>query len=477
MTPKWVSEAVFYQIFPDRFSKSERMEKNSHFEKWDSPPTVLGFKGGDLYGVSEKLEELKDLGVNALYFNPIFASAANHRYHTYDYFKVDPLLGGNEAFKELVDKAHSLGIRIILDGVFNHASRGFFAFNHVMENGSDSPYQDWFHFNKEWLKEGKVLQAFRGDEDHQEDHDKSSVIDRLGYHAWWGLPALPKFNTDCKAVRDYIFEVAEYWVKFGIDGWRLDVPEEIDDDVFWQEFRARVKNVNPDAYIVGEIWEDGTRWLQGDQFDAVMNYYLCMNILDFVYEKDPDPEVYTRYGNRRIKPVSMDEMKKQLKTVLSMYPEEIVLAQLNLLGSHDTPRVFSILSENQARYKLAYHLLFTLPGAPCIYYGDELGMTGRHDPDCRKSYPSSLEDLSGETKELRNFFKEIIKMRKDSLALQKGSFELIDSEDDLLIFKRVYKNESVTVIVNRNEEEKRIVMLGSEQIISPLSILTISDFS
>lgn len=241
-TPDWVKDAVFYQIFPDRFARSKAVAKPTFLEPWDAPPTVHGFKGGDLIGVLEHLDYLQDLGVNAIYFNPIFQSTANHRYHTYDYFRVDPILGGNEAFQRLLDEAHRRGIRIVLDGVFNHASRGFFQFNHLLENGPASPYKDWFIVHS-W-----PLHAY----DHQRPPN---------YAAWWNLHALPKLNTANPAVREFLWDVARYWIEQGIDGWRLDVPNEINDDEFWREFRRRVKEANPEAYIVGEIWGDATRWL------------------------------------------------------------------------------------------------------------------------------------------------------------------------------------------------------------------------
>ncbi|HEX7586884.1 MAG TPA: glycoside hydrolase family 13 protein, partial [Anaerolineae bacterium] len=243
-TPEWVKDAVFYQIFPDRFASSAQVEKPHNLEAWDSPPTTFGFKGGDLLGVVEHLDYLQDLGVNAIYFTPVFQSTANHRYHTHDYFQIDPILGGNAAFKTLLDAAHARGMRVVIDGVFNHASRGLYQFNHALENGKASPYLDWFTFR------GFPVRAYD---------------EPINYEAWWGLPALPKFNTTNPQVREFIFRVAEHWVQQGIDGWRLDVPGEIDDDEFWREFRRRVKAANPDAYIVGEIWHKADRWLAGDQ--------------------------------------------------------------------------------------------------------------------------------------------------------------------------------------------------------------------
>ncbi len=253
ITPEWVRDAVFYQIFPDRFAHSLSVSKPSGLAEWGSQPTAHGYQGGDLVGVVEKLDYLQDLGVNAVYFTPIFQSASNHRYHTHDYEKVDPMLGGNAALRRLVDEAHRRGMRVVLDGVFNHASRGFFPFHDILENGQDSAYLDWFNVHSH------PLYAYDPDKSH-------------GYASWAGLPALPKFNIQCPAVREFLWGIGRQWVEFGIDGWRLDVPAEIEDDDFWREFRRRVKGVNPDAYIVGEVWVDSRHWLKGDMWDAVMNY-------------------------------------------------------------------------------------------------------------------------------------------------------------------------------------------------------------
>ena len=265
-TPDWVKHAVFYQIFPDRFARNPRSTTppGIQFKPWGSPPQQQGFQGGDLLGIVDKLDYLRALGVTALYLNPVFASASNHRYHPYDYYQVDPLLGGNAALRELLDEAHRCGIRVVLDGVFNHASRGFWASHHILENGLHSPYLDWF------IIRGWPLHAYPGHVRHPPNYD-----------CWWGLPALPKFNIRNPGVREYLLDVARHWVEFGIDGWRLDVPSEIDDVSFWQAFRRVVKTTNPDAYICGEIWHFAERWLQGDQFDAVMNYPFSRAVLGF----------------------------------------------------------------------------------------------------------------------------------------------------------------------------------------------------
>jgi cyclomaltodextrinase len=209
-TPDWVQDAVFYQIFPDRFARSERMP-DLGFEPWDAPPTHHGFKGGDLYGIVERMDYLTNLGITALYFNPIFASASNHRYHTYDYYKVDPLLGGNAALRLLLDEAHQRGIRVVLDGVFNHASRGFWQFHHVLENGAGSPYVNWFYFDPERLNGNRRWGAYPDTGELRALQVGEGSLRALGYQAWWDLPALPKFNTNTPDVRKFLFEVAELW--------------------------------------------------------------------------------------------------------------------------------------------------------------------------------------------------------------------------------------------------------------------------
>jgi neopullulanase len=201
--PDWVQDAIFYQIFPDRFARSERMP-DLGFEAWEAPPTYNGFKGGDLYGVAERLDYLSDLGITALYLNPVFASASNHRYHTYDYYNVDPLLGGNMALSNLIDKAHDGNIRVVLDGVFNHASRGFWQFHHVLENGESSPYKDWFYFDPERLKGRRRWGVYPATGELHALKNGEGSLRALGYQAWWDLPALPKFNTTTPAVREFV---------------------------------------------------------------------------------------------------------------------------------------------------------------------------------------------------------------------------------------------------------------------------------
>jgi cyclomaltodextrinase len=387
-TPDWVRDAVFYQIFPDRFARSGTVAATQHPEPWDAPPTSHGFKGGDLYGVTQKLNYLQDLGVTAIYFCPIFASAANHRYHTYDYYNVDPLLGGNKALRDLLDKAHERGLRIVLDGVFNHASRGFWQFHHVLENGNASPFRDWFHFDQDRLDGHRPFQAYPSDQAARSLADGQGSFEAIGYGAWWNLPALPKFNTDCPEVREFLLSVAEYWVEFGIDGWRLDVANEIEDDAFWREFRQRVRAINSETYIVGEVWGEAQHWLHGDMWDAVMNYPLTAACLGFFGGHYLDLEEVQRPSSfSHVQRCSGPEFAAEIRRVASIYPTQITAVQLNLLDSHDMPRFLTCCGGDRAALKMAWLFLCLIPGAPCIYYGDEIGLEGRHDPDCRRGFP------------------------------------------------------------------------------------------
>lgn len=433
-TPDWVKNAVFYQIFPDRFAWSSQVAKPGKFESWDSLPTVHGFKGGDLMGVLEKLDYLEDLGITAIYFNPIFQSASNHRYHTHDYYLVDPLLGGNEAFFKLLEAAHQRDIRIVLDGVFNHASRGFFPFNHIMETGKSSPYFDWFNIH------GFPLNAYQG---------------KPNYDCWWNLPALPKLNTKNAQVRKYIMDVARYWVEVGIDGWRLDVPFEIDDDEFWEEFRDVVKTANPEAYIVGEIPSEAQRWLNsGKQFDAVMNYQLTHAALAFFGGEMIDHKLAEgMMGLHAPQAINAQQFAARTSELLELYPKEFSYAQMNLLDSHDMPRFLSLVKGDVNRLRMAYTFVLTYPGAPTIYYGDEIGLTGERDPLCRKTFPW---DKSNWNEDLHDYLRDVITVRHSLPALRTGSYEPIYAEGDVLAYLRRHELDNVLIVLNNSVSKQTI---------------------
>ena len=432
-TPDWVKHAVFYQIFPDRFARTTRTdlppEMRVPFESWDSLPTVHGYKGGDLWGVAEKLDYLKDLGITAIYFTPVFQSASNHRYHTHDYYVVDPLLGGNKAFFDLLDAAHDRDMKVVLDGVFNHASRGFFYFNDLLENGASSPWVDWFKIK------GWPLYAY--------DDEKPN-----NYGSWWNLPALPEFNHDNAQAREYIMQVGEYWIERGVDGWRLDVPGEVQTEGFWAEFRTRIKAINPEAYIVGEIWGDATQWLQGDQFDGVMNYLFSGPAIAFVAKEKVDLPLAEPVGYFPYPAIDARGYAEKIDALLNLYDWEIQQTQLNLLSSHDVARILSLVSEDMASVQLAILLLMTFPGAPSIYYGDEVGLAGKLDPDCRRAFPAQAHW----NQQMLKMYKDLIALRKSHPALRTGKYQTLAAEGDCYVFARLLEQEMVVVAVNTGTE-------------------------
>jgi cyclomaltodextrinase len=425
-TPPWVRDAVFYQIFPDRFASSTRVVKPGTLEAWDAPPTMHGFKGGDLLGVAEHLGYLEDLGVTALYLTPVFASASNHRYHTYDYLSVDPLLGGDGALRELIDAAHDRGMRVILDGVFNHTGRGFWPFHHVLETGASSPYTGWFHLDGAALRAGRSLNAYP---------PPGMRAAEFGYETWWGLPALPKLNTDEPQVREFLFGVAEHWLRFGIDGWRLDVPTEIDDEAFWQEFRTRCRQIRPDAYLVGEIWSVAPDWVRGDRFDALMNYPLAEAILGYAGGSGLDLAVVRSHHeyDTNIRQLDGAAFGSRVRELGAAYDPSVVASQLNLLGSHDAPRMRTVLGGDVTRVRLALLLQVTLPGAPCIYYGDEIGLVGGNDPACRGAFPW---DEARWEPGLRDTVRALLHVRAAEAALRDGPLSVVGAAESAVAFER-----------------------------------------
>lgn len=445
-TPSWVKDAIFYQIFPDRFARSPQVAKPINLEPWDSPPTVRGFKGGDLLGVLEHLDYLEDLGVNAIYFNPIFQSAANHRYHTHDYFRVDPILGGDRAFRALLDAAHARGMRIILDGVFNHASRGFLQFNHLLENRAKSPYINWFIVN------GFPLNAYNGN--------------RPNYESWWNNRELPKLNTDNPRVRDFLFDVTEYWLHQGIDGWRLDVPLEIKTPGFWEEFRRRVKGINPEAYILAEIWNDATAWLQGAHFDAVMNYPFNRACLGFLGGSALDTEANP--GGFSLHRLDAVGFAQEVAKLLNWYDWEVTQVQFNLLSSHDEPRFLTLAGADPRRLQLATLFQMTFPGTPSIYYGDEIGLLGGEDPDCRKSF---LWDKAKWDHDLRSAFQRYIALRKAHPVLRHGRYITLYAHQQIYAFARQSDDETLITILNAGEEATSVPLTLQSLVSAPTTFV------
>jgi cyclomaltodextrinase / maltogenic alpha-amylase / neopullulanase len=409
--PAWVKDAVFYQIFPDRFANGDPGNDPPNVKPWGAPPTVHGFQGGDLQGVIRSFDYLLDLGINAIYFNPIFMAASTHRYDTTDYMRIDPKLGTLDDFHQLIDTAHRSQVRVILDGVFNHCARGFFAFNDILENETNSPYLNWFHIKKFPLRA----------------YDKGHATN---YKAWWGIKSLPKFNTDYPPVRRYLLDVARYWIEQGADGWRLDVPNEIDDDDFWAEFRQVVKTANPEAYILGEIWDAIPRWVGEKTFDGLMNYPVRTAILNYLSGK-----------------ICASQFAETLQAMLRVYAPENVYAMYNLIGSHDVERIVTHFGGDTRKVGLAFLILFSLPGAPAVYYGDEVGLPGSSDPDCRRTFPwdQSQWDFG-----MRDWVKTLIRLRKSLPALRGGDFQILAVSDapNACVFTHQLEGQVVITAIN-----------------------------
>ena len=405
-TPDWVRDAIFYQIFPDRFARSLTVPKPRHLDEWGAPPTYHGYQGGDLIGVVEQLDYLVDLGVNAIYFTPIFQSASNHRYHTHDYEKVDPMLGGNAALRRLIDEAHARGIRVVLDGVFNHASRGFFQFHDILENGPDSAYLDWFTVNE------FPLNAYDGEK-------------APSYKAWWGLPALPKFNTDYPEVREFLWGIGRKWIEFGIDGWRLDVPNEIDDDAFWREFRRRVRAGNPEAYIVGEVWTDAAALAPGRHVGRGDELPVHPRLHRLLHRRARRPRASSRRTS--LYPARPAPARQAFRTAIE-----------RLLGLYH-PNVTAVHAEpaGQPRHGAVPHPGPRRPVGPAA--GDPLPddlsrrpvdllrRRDRHDRRPRPGQPRRVPLARTETwdTELLHEFQRLIALRRQRPALRRGSFRFL----------------------------------------------------
>ena len=434
-TPDWVKNAVFYQIFPDRFSRSIPTEQkwllNIPLEDWNTTPTFHGYKGGNLWGIIEKLDYLQDLGINAIYLNPIFTSASNHRYHTLDYYQIDPLLGGEEAFTNLLKEAHHRKIKLILDGTFNHASRGFYFFNDILENGQNSPWLDWFKIT------GWPISPY--------DNSRPA-----NYASWCDLRALPEFNTNNSGVREYIMRIGEYWIKRGADGWRLDSADYIKTPGFWQEFRERIKAINPEAYIVGEIPMNATEWLDGTQFDGVSSLPFLNATTAFIVGDRQVKGHFAEYAPPP--PADAAKYGEEINQLLQLYPWEIQLTQLNGINNHDTARLIDVAGGDRPSLYLATLLLFTFPGAPCIYYGDEVGLTGGYDPDCRKGFP----DKKQWDQDILEYHRQLIKLRHNYAALKIGEYQTLFAQGQVYIFARILLKEVLIIAVNAGNETAEV---------------------
>ena len=335
----------------------------------------------------------------------------------------------------MVDEAHNRGIRVVLDGVFNHASRGFFPFHDILENGPNSAYLDWFSI-KDF-----PLYAY--------DIERSP-----NYQAWWGLPALPKFNTKCPDVREFLWGIGRKWIEFGIDGWRLDVPNEIDDDDFWREFRSRVRAANPEAYIVGEVWTEAQRWLKGDMWDAVMNYQFTRACVAFFIGDNLEEADLRKTSLFPAGPTTAEAFRRNIEALLGLYHPNVTGVMLNLLGSHDMARFVTLAKGDFSALRLATFFQMTYPGAPSIYYGDEIGLAGGHDPANRGAFPWHQTD-SWNT-ELLHEFQRLIALRHARPSLRRGSVQFLWASGSVVSYARQLGGETTIIVLNAGHQTRRL---------------------
>ena len=415
--PAWSRGCIYYQIFPERFAKAGGFKGS--FDAWDAAPTRENFLGGNLRGIIEHLPYLQDLGIECIYLNPIFLGDFNHKYATTDYFKIDPMFGTEPDLTELVEKAHSLGIRVMLDGVFNHVGIHFAPFMDFMEKGAKSAYRDWFYPKQYPIR-----------------------IDPACYECVGDYPYMPRLNGANAEVRSYVQRVLLYWLEHAhIDGWRFDVADELDRHAVTM-WREAVKRACPDTLILAETWGDATRLLGPDGFDSAMNYLFRDGVIDFFAKGNLDAE----------------EFRDRMNSMLMRYPEEINLSMYNLLGSHDTARFLTESGGEIWRLRLAMAFQMLFPGAPAIYYGDELGMSGENDPGCRGGMAWDAPN-----EELHLWQKELIALRKKHPCLRTGSYRVLLAQDHLFAFRRTDGKDQVTALFNTGDMPRTTDLTDAEE--------------
>ncbi len=477
-----LGKRIMYQIMPDRFyngdqslnpdfqeefySKAKqkpnkgKLSKNQeyyHMAKWDDIAILTEnpysedkeadwfvFYGGDLKGVQAKIPYLLELGVSLIYLNPIFTAKSPHRYDTIDFRSVDPHLGGNESFQSLVDVLHQHDIKVIIDIALNHCGIDFFAFKDTIEKGKDSEYWSWFDWKK-WPLPNEFSKSFQAEE---------------YYQCWWGIKDLPEFNydllrqspeenlvTDIQQAKpntelvNYLLDSMKFWVEtVKVDGFRLDVPEEVP-FWFWKLFRAMLDKINPDIYLVGEIWNDSQVWLEGEYFDAVMNYHSF---------KDPCVAYFIQDS------ISLKSFVNTISSGLIDLPGRVLRSQMNLLSSHDTIRIRNLADGNVNKIKLALIFQFTFVGIPHIYYGDEVFLDGNKDPDNRRPFPWDFNNDS-ERVELLAFYKQLIKIRIENKLFTEGNIKFIEHQH-LLVYERWQSDskQKAIVIINKSNSPIKI---------------------
>jgi glycosidase len=431
-TPAWVKDTVWYQIFPERFARGGRQAWNDIVNDG-----LESFAGGNLQGIIDHLDDIQALGVNGLYLTPIFTSPSTHKYDTTDYYHIDPAFGTNEQFGELVHQAHRRGIRVMLDAVFNHCGWLHPFWQDVVKRGKQSQYFDCFFIDREPVinfdvKEGELPRL------------TPEMYGKLNYRTFGFQPRMPKWNTAHPLVREHLFGAIRYWTEnFSIDGWRLDVSNEISHD-FWREFRSLVKSINPEAYIMGENWDNSYPWLMGDQFDGVMNYELSYPIWNLLGTSETVEE-----------PFDVRQYQLAINQLLVSYPKNNLEAMYNLIDSHDTARIAHTCGGNIDKVRLAFALLLTFTGAPSIYYGSELGMAGDGHHN-RSPYPwGRLQNL-----DLRDLVQNLIRLRRQHPSFRAVDLNwlLVDQAANTMIFSKAAGGERLYLLANVSEQEQELAL-------------------
>lgn len=415
--PEWTKDMVMYHIFPDSFASGKRKIEKTGKQITVAPDLQAEARnGGTIRGIIENLDYLLKLNINCIYLNPIFKAASYHKYDTIDYFEIDPCFGTKEEFRYLVQKCHSLGIRVILDGVFNHCGSGFFAFQDVLKNGEKSKYKNWFYEMTFPVK----------------------TIVPPNYEAFAYVPEMPKLNTANPEVEKYFCEVGRYWIReTDIDGWRLDVANEINHN-FWRTFRNAVHEEKADAFMIGEIWEDSSIWLQGDQFDSTMNYTFSYICREFFAEKSIDVQTFA----------------EKIHHMYLRYPEPVADMQMNFLDTHDVPRFLSYCNGNKEAFKLAVLFMMTAKGIPSVFYGDEMEIEGMTEETYRSPMPWEKEHEDN----FISYYSQLIALRRKYKALQVGNYRTIicDKQNEIYGYAREYDKEKIYIIMNVSSSEKII---------------------
>ncbi len=411
--PEWAANKVVYQIFPSRYAASQPVDKELWYK---APITFTDNLHGDIRGIIDHLDYIRDLGIDVIYLTPIFKSDSSHKYDTIDYYQIDPSFGTAEDLRELVQKAHQYGMKVVLDAVFNHTGRDFFAFKDILENKEKSKYLDWYFIDKFPL---------------DNESGQAPNFKCFGYYS-----GMPKLNLKNPEVEKYVTDVACYWIKeCDIDGWRMDVGDEIS-HYFWKHFRRAVKAVKKDALIIGEIWHYAGDFLEGDEWDTVMNYPFYLNLIDLLADEKIGVSRFIQ---------NLGYMKGRLNK--KCYP-----LMWNLIDSHDTAR-FLHLCNNKQKLHLAAAFQLLMPGMPMIYYGDELAMPGANDPDCRRGM---YWDEEYRDNEMLEWYKRLIQVRRTHACIVEGELAetITRDEDGTIVLIRKNTEETVALIFNCSNDTK-----------------------